>query len=84
METTLNDICGIVSDLFNIPLDIVKRNKGKSLFKEPFSIRPTELLFLYFYLEEKYKVFFNEEDVLNFSFISIENITNIVNAHIAI
>ncbi len=78
MEITF-DICNIVSNFFNIPLETVKNNSGKSLFNEPFNFRPVELLFLYFYLEEKYNIYFNEEDVLDFSFLTVKNISKIVN-----
>lgn len=84
MELILNDICKIISDLFNISLDKVSANMEKSLFGEPFHLRPTELLYLYFYLEQKYDICFNEKDVLDFSFISIQSITNILNSYINI
>ncbi|MBU5425828.1 hypothetical protein KQI41_05320 [Tissierella pigra] len=82
METILNDVCKIVSNLFNISLDDVKNNEERCLFSQPFYFRPTELLFIFFYLEEKYNIHFDEKDVFDFSFISIRSIANNVSNHI--
>lgn len=82
MKSVLSDICEIVSSLFDISLDDIKGNEEKSLFSQPFHLRATELLFLFFYLEEKYKIHFDEKDVSNFSFITIRDISKNVNNYI--
>lgn len=82
MEVVLNDVCKIVSKLFHISLEDIKDNEEKSLFSEPFQLRPAELLYLFFYLEEKYKICFDEKDISDFSFNCIRSISNNVNNHI--
>lgn len=76
------EICRIIAKLFILSIDDVINNSEKSLLTHPFNLRPTELLYLYFYLEKKYDVTFDERDVLDYSFISVESICTILNKSI--
>lgn len=82
MEDNLGSICNVLEELFNIPTEVSSANKEKSLFLEPFFLRPTELLFLFFYLEEKCKVFFDENVIFSIPFMSIQNINSIIDKSI--
>lgn len=81
-NSILNEICICMPNLFEIKIEVIEDNISKSLLGEPFYWQPEKLLYLFFYLENKYNFNFKKEDLLNYNFISLENIINLVKANI--
>lgn len=78
----LNELCINISDLYNLDIELIKANMSKSLLDEPFYWQSEKLLYLFFYLQDKYKIKFEKKDLLDYQFTSIENIAKVVNSHI--
>lgn len=81
-NSILNEICIFMPNLFDIKIEVIEANISNSLLGEPFYWQPEKLLYLFFYLENKYNFKFKKEDILNYNFTSVENIINLVKANV--
>lgn len=68
------EILNTITNLFNFDDNIYINNMDSSLFLDPYNLKPYELLYLFYYLEEKFKISFKEEDIINYKFNTINNI----------
>lgn len=74
----LKEICTCISKMLDMEIEMIEKNISKSLFGCPFYLQPEKLLYLYLYLENKYNIKFKGEDIINYKFSSIENISEII------
>lgn len=74
----LKELIYIIEELFKVPTDVSEKNISTPLLNEPFSLTPEELLYLFFYLEKDFNISFSKKDVINYSFLTIEKISNII------
>ena len=73
-----NEICHAIFELFGIKENVIKLNISKSLLGKPFYLQAEELLYLFFYLEDKYNLRLEKRNLLDYKFSSIQNITKLI------
>lgn len=82
MEVLTKEICTEIAEICKIDINIVLENKNQSFFDEPFYFTSELLLYLYFHIKEKYKIEFSSKDLVNYAFLNIESLTNLIQRNI--
>lgn len=82
MKELIKEICFEVSKICKIDIDLVYKNKTQSFFDEPFYFTPEKLVYLYFYVKEKYKIVFSKQEMINYNFLNIESLCRSIEENI--
>lgn len=78
MDTLKTALCNDIATLFKKDFDLVAENTDKFLLCEPFYFTPEELLYLFFYIKEKYDLSGAEEKIKEGAFQTIDKIYNLL------
>ena len=78
MEELTKEVCIQISEIYKIDLNIVLQNKNKNFFTEPFYFTPELLLYLYFHIKKKHEIKFSTKELVDGTFLNIENICNAI------